>query len=95
MPILISTISKALNYFDLKDGVDCLEDVFEKSLCEYLILSFSSDWSYPPKMSQEIIKAIYNAGIRGSYINIDTDKGHDAFLLETEKLKQIIKPFLG
>ena len=87
-------ISKALNYFDLKANQSKLEDVFQKSLCEYLIISFSSDWAYPPEMSREIIRAIYNAGKRGSYIKIETDKGHDAFLLENEKLTRVIKPFL-
>ena len=88
-------ISKALNYFDLREGGKNLEDVFQNSLCEYLIISFTSDWAYPPEMSREIIRAIYAAGKKGSYVNIETDKGHDAFLLETEKLTKVIQPFLS
>ena len=88
-------ISKALNYFNLKEGYDRLEEVFQKTRTEYLLVSFSSDWAYPPSMSKDLFIGISNAGKIAKYVELETEKGHDAFLTEKDKLSKVIHPFLN
>jgi homoserine O-acetyltransferase len=87
-------ISKALNYFDLAFEHGSVTKAFEKARAKYLIISFSSDWIYPPYMNKELVKAMLNAGRSVSYAEIETDCGHDAFLLEAGTLTKLVKAFL-
>ncbi len=87
-------ITKALNYFDLKEGFNSLEEAFQVAKARYLVASFNSDWLYPSYMSKQLVEAMLNAKREASYIEIASDAGHDAFLLEKEKLNFIIKSFL-
>lgn len=88
-------ISKALNYFHLQKNKSTLAESFKKTNTEYLLISFSSDWAYPPKMSKELFTAMSEAGKKVKYIKINTNRGHDAFLIEKNKLNKIIYPFLS
>ncbi len=87
-------ITKALNYFNLKDGFPSLEAAFRKSKAKYLVICFDSDWLYPSYMSRELVEAMLNAEREASFIEIESQAGHDAFLLEKDKLTAVIKPFL-
>jgi homoserine O-acetyltransferase len=59
-----------------------------------LVLSFSSDWLFPPYQSQELTDGLLRAGKDVTYVNIETPCGHDAFLLEIETEGRIIEAFL-
>ncbi len=86
-------LSKALDYFDLSEEGDLI-DMF-KNICAYfLIISFSSDWLYPPYQSKQLVKALKINDIDVSSIIIDTNYGHDAFLIEVEGQSRLIKNFL-
>ena len=88
-------ITKALDYFDLTDGYGCLEEALLKAKdIDYLIISFTSDWLYPPEQSQVIAKSLSSIGANCSYINIDADYGHDSFLVDLPQMKCAIKSFL-
>ena len=87
-------ISKALNYFDLSNGFDSLQQAFEKSQCKFLVISFSTDWLYPSYMSLSLVESMIRANKFVSYAEIETDFGHDAFLIEIEKISALLKPFL-
>ena len=87
-------ITKALNYFNLSDGFLNLEQAFKKSTSKYLVICFNSDWLYPPYMSRELVEAMLNAGREASFVELESQTGHDAFLLEKDKLSRVIKPFL-
>ena len=87
-------ISKALNYFDLAGDFGGLERAFSKGRSKFLVLSFSSDWLYPSYMSQQLVHAMLHAGREVSYAEIETDYGHDAFLLESKTISPLIKGFL-
>ncbi len=87
-------ISKALNYFDLEADFGTLPKAFEHSLSKYLVIAFTSDWLYPPYMSKNLVKAMVQIGREASYVEIDSSHGHDAFLIEAEKLNQSCKAFL-
>jgi homoserine O-acetyltransferase len=88
-------ITKAIDYFDLKsDFGGKLVNAFEKVLSDFLIISFSSDWLYPSSQSREIVNALRVNGKNVTYTEIETDKGHDAFLLENELMGRNISNFL-
>lgn len=87
-------ITKAVDYFDLAEGHESLEDAFAPAKCEFLIISFSSDWLFPTSQSKEMTKALVKAGKDVSYCEIESPCGHDAFLLEFKTQSGIIKSFL-
>ena len=58
------------------------------------VLSFSSDWLYPPYQSEELVQAIRSDGLSAEYHMIDSSCGHDAFLLEADKMEDIVSRFL-
>ncbi|MDR2755490.1 MAG: homoserine O-acetyltransferase [Planctomycetaceae bacterium] len=74
-------ISKAIDNFDLGSTPEALRKSLRKSMCRWLVLSFSSDWLFPPFLSREIVDALISLNKRVSYCNIPTEYGHDAFLL--------------
>ena len=86
-------LSKALDYFDLSEGKK-LSDVFSKSLLKFLVISFTSDWLYPPYQTKQIVKALKVNEIDVSNIEIDASYGHDSFLVETEDQSRLIEHFL-
>jgi homoserine O-acetyltransferase/O-succinyltransferase len=89
-------ISRAMDYFDLsaKGSGDLTKSLKEVS-ATFLIVSFSSDWLFPSKASREIVKALRNNNIDVSYCDIQSEYGHDAFLLESETLGELISGFLN
>jgi len=87
-------ITRAIDLFDLAPGCDSLEGAFRECRSRFLVLSFSSDWLYPPYQSQELVEAISANGLAVEYHMIESTYGHDAFLLESEKMEDIISRFL-
>lgn len=86
-------ITKAIDYYDLtKDGnlAKGLEGVSAKTL----VISVSSDWLYPPYLSEEIVSALTISGKDVQYAKIISPYGHDAFLLENNQLNYIVGKFL-
>jgi homoserine O-acetyltransferase len=87
-------ISKAMDYFDLAQPYGSLEQVFAEVKAKFLVISFSSDWLFPSYQSKEIVSACRRVGAEAIYTEIQTDYGHDAFLLESEQLSSLITNFL-
>ena len=88
-------ISKALDYFDLTNGgTRTLSDAFANVKAKFLVLSYSSDWLYPPHESRTLVQALKANQLDVSYCNIQSDYGHDAFLLEADAQNKIIANFL-
>lgn len=75
------TLSTAMDLFDLGESVEILRESFAPSTCRWLIISFSSDWLYPPAQSRDMVDALVAAGKPVSYCNIQSSAGHDSFLL--------------
>jgi homoserine O-acetyltransferase len=75
-------MTRALDHFDLAEntGGD-LAAAMAKSQCRFLIMSFSSDWRFSPARSREITNALLTADKAVTYADIETDAGHDAFLI--------------
>lgn len=75
-------MTKTLDYFDPAEayGGD-LSMALQKAEAQFLVISFTSDWRFAPERSREITRALLQAEKRVSYIEIDADQGHDAFLI--------------
>jgi len=86
--------SKAMDYYDLGQTFGSLEKTFERVRSRFLVISFSSDWLFPPRQSRELVDALIHAGKDVAYCQIDCPFGHDAFLLETRTQGGLIQGFL-
>ena len=89
-------ITKMLDYFDLAREYD--HDpvaAFSHAQCKFLVVSFSSDWRFSPARSREITDALIAAGKDVSYIAIESDHGHDAFLLPNQRYQQALGLYLA
>jgi len=89
-------ISRALTYFDLARtyGQGSLERALARVRAATLLLSFSSDWLYPPRDSEEIAAALRANGKDVRHEIIQADYGHDSFLLEEAEMTREINAFL-
>jgi homoserine O-acetyltransferase len=76
------TLTMAMDLFDLTDSREVLERTIGKADGRWLILSYSSDWLFPPEESRVMTEALVAAGRRVSYCNVESSYGHDSFLLE-------------
>ncbi len=89
-------VTKAMDYFDLAHSHENLMTAFAKCAgLMYLVVSFTSDWLYPPYHSKEMVSALTGIGADVTYCNLQSTWGHDAFLLEVETMTQLISDFLG
>jgi homoserine O-acetyltransferase len=78
------TISIAIDLFDLGRTREQLMQRLSPGSCDWLVVSFSSDWLFTPRQSREIVNALCSLGKPVTYTEITTDAGHDAFLLPRE-----------
>lgn len=89
-------VTKAMDYFDLSETTGSLAAAFHRSAAlKYLVISFTSDWLYPTYHSKEIVRALNAVGADVTYLDIESDWGHDAFLLEVETMTNLLSSFLG
>lgn len=88
-------VTRAMDYFDLGAAHGGrLANAFAGSPVRFCLFSFSSDWHYPPAEAMELTRALVAAGVDVSHIEIETDKGHDAFLLEEPGFEAAVAGFL-
>ena len=89
-------LSLAMDLFDLGGTPDQLAASFRPTRCRWLVLSFSSDWLFPPTQSREIANALIHNNAMVSYCNIQSDCGHDAFLLpnDFDRYGEMIRAFV-
>ena len=90
------TISRALTYFDLarSHGGGSLQRALEPLQAAVLLISFSSDWLYPPRDSLRLEQALRASGKDVEHHEIDTTYGHDSFLLEEARQTPMVHAFL-
>jgi homoserine O-acetyltransferase len=89
-------ITKAADYFDLAraHGDGSLVAAFAKARARFLVVAFTSDWLYPTYQSRELVTALKKNRRDVSFCEIEADWGHDAFLLPSSRLTDLIKGFL-
>ncbi len=90
-------LTLAMDMFDLGDTRAKLTDALEPASCNWLVLSFSSDWLFTPDQARDLVDALLAANKPVSYCNIDSACGHDAFLLpdDVDSYGEMIRAFLA
>ena len=89
-------LTRAMDYFDLaEDHGGVLARAFHKTRTRFCVASFTSDWLFPTADSRAIVHALNAAGAAVSFVEIATDKGHDAFLLDEPELFATTQGFLN
>jgi homoserine O-acetyltransferase len=88
-------ITKAMDYFDIARSYGPLKEAFAMAEAKYLFVTYSTDWLFPTAQSKEMVRALLGNGKPVSFIEIDSPYGHDAFLVEEEKLAKAISGFLS
>jgi homoserine O-acetyltransferase len=86
-------ITKAMDFYDALRGRKAQSLIYGKDL-KVLAIAFKSDWLYPAYQSQEIVRMCKQVGVDTTYCEIESNYGHDAFLLEIEEESHLIKYFL-
>ncbi len=91
------TLSLAMDLFDLGGTPEQLAASFRPAKCRWLVLSFSSDWLFPPGQSREIANALIYNRDTVSYCDIQSACGHDAFLLpdDFDRYGEMIRAFVN
>ena len=74
--------------------LNALKAAFAHTQCQYLVVSFTTDWRFAPERSQEIVDALMATGKPVSYINVDAPHGHDSFLFDIPRYMGAVKGFL-
>ena len=88
-------MTRAMDYFDLAaDHGGTLAEAFAKTTTRFCVVSFTSDWLFPTEENRSIVHALNAAGASVSFVEIKTDRGHDAFLLDEPELFGAIRGFL-
>ena len=89
-------ITRAMDYFDLAaEHGDVLANAFRGTKTRFCVVSFTSDWLYPTRESKEIVQALNAVAANVSFVEIDSDKGHDAFLLEEPEFHATMTGFIN
>jgi homoserine O-acetyltransferase len=88
-------ITKAMDYFDVTQGRGSLAAVFENVDTRFLVMSFTSDWLYPTYQSLELVKALRSRNRDVAFVELESNYGHDAFLVEVDEQRELIKGFLA
>ena len=89
-------MTKALDYFDPAAQTDGdLAQVLSRAQCEFLLVSFTTDWRFSPARSEEMVDALVKAGKHVSYAKIASNEGHDAFLFPIPRYMAALRGFLS
>ena len=87
-------LTKAIDYFDLGAAHGSLDEAMQKTTCKVLVVAYTSDWLYPPYQSESVVYALMRQRGAVNYVNIESDYGHDAFLLEAELMEKLVGGFV-
>jgi homoserine O-acetyltransferase len=88
-------VTRAMDYFDLAadyDGV--LAKAFKGSPTRFCVISFTSDWLFPTVESRAVVHALNAGGAQVGFVEIESDKGHDAFLLDEPEMFAAARGFI-
>jgi len=89
-------ITRAMDYFDMAaEHGGSLPAAFHKTPVRFCVISFTSDWLFPTSDSREVVKALNAEAANVSFVEVETDKGHDAFLLDEPEFHKTLLGFLN
>jgi len=84
----------AMDNFDLNKKYGSLENAVARAKAEFLCVHLSSDWLFTPEESYRLTFALLNQKKIVSSVELNTNLGHDGFLLETNDLGNLLSRFL-
>src|SRR5690606_20874756 len=88
-------VTRAMDYFDLAADYDgSLAKAFLHSPTRFCVVSFTSDWLFPTAENKAVVRALNAAAANVSFVEIESDRGHDAFLLDEPELFRTVRGFL-
>jgi homoserine O-acetyltransferase len=88
-------VTRAMDYFDLAaEHGDVLANAFRGSKTRFCVISFTSDWLFPTSDSRALVHALNAGGASVGFVEIESDKGHDAFLLEEPEMFAAARGFI-
>jgi homoserine O-acetyltransferase len=89
-------LTRAMDYFDLaEDYGGVLAEAFRGTKTRFCLISFTSDWLFPTRDSRAIVHALNAAAASVGFVEIESDKGHDAFLLDEPGMFTAVRGFLA
>ncbi|MGQ0742122.1 MAG: homoserine O-acetyltransferase MetX [Alphaproteobacteria bacterium] len=89
-------LTRAMDYFDLAaDYNGVLAEAFRNTKTRFCLVSFTSDWLFPTSENKRVAHALNAAGANVSFVEIESDRGHDAFLLDEPELFATVRGFLA
>lgn len=88
-------MTKALDYFDPASEFDNdLSQAFANTKAQFLVVSFTSDWRFSPARSREIVRALLDNDLSVSYAEVESEHGHDAFLLPNTHYEGVFHAYM-
>ena len=87
-------LTKAVSYFDFERTYGSIEAAIGQSSAKFLVMAITSDWLYTANQSKSLAYQLMKMNKHVSYVEIDSDYGHDTFLIDSDETKQVIKCFL-
>lgn len=88
-------LTRAMDYFDLaEDHGGVLAEAFRGSKTRFCVMSFTSDWLFPTSDSRAIVHALNAVAAPVAFVEVESDKGHDAFLLDEPAMFSAAKGFI-
>ncbi|MEQ8230683.1 MAG: homoserine O-acetyltransferase, partial [Gammaproteobacteria bacterium] len=86
----------SLDYFDPAQAHDGdLTRAVAGCQANFLVISFSSDWRFSPARSREIVRALLDCDHDVSYVDIESDLGHDSFLLPIPQYHKVLSSYFA
>ncbi|WP_420334701.1 homoserine O-acetyltransferase MetX [Roseibium sp.] len=88
-------VTRAMDYFDLAHEFGgSLPAAFADTKTRFCVMSFTSDWLFPTSESRSVVKALNAAAANVSFVEIESDRGHDSFLLDVPEMFETIQGFM-
>ena len=88
-------ITRAMDYFDLaREHGGALVNAFAGTPVRFCVISFTSDWLFPTSESRDLVRALNAAAANVSFVEVESDKGHDTFLLDEPEFHATLAGFL-
>ncbi|HET8705790.1 MAG TPA: homoserine O-acetyltransferase [Pseudomonadales bacterium] len=89
-------MTRALDYFDpASEYGDDLAKAFARIQAKCFVVSFTTDWRFSPKRSEEIVNALTRAKKPVSYVEVDCPQGHDSFLLDIPRYIELFSAYMN
>ena len=88
-------MTRALDFFDpAEDFGGDLVAALRQASADFLVLSFTTDWRFSAARSKEIVDALITARKNVVSANIESEHGHDSFLMPLPRYVKVFKAYM-